>query len=177
MNQLQYPIGKFIYPKDFSESLLKEWIKTIYQFPTSVKNLVENQDQPLSEKDLLKTYRSDGWNLRELIHHCADSHMNAYIRLKLALTEDNPVVKPYNETLWAKLPDHSCSISYSVQILEGVHERWHSILISLSETDWLRTFQHPETLKITSIKSMTALYAWHSNHHLAHMKIALGINN
>jgi len=172
MIELQYPTGKFSYPNQYDEETLKSWIKAIQIFPHKLKALVKD----LSESELKKTYRPEGWTIKQVIHHCADSHMNAYIRIKLALTEENPTIKPYKENLWAQLPDSDeCPIGISLEILEGVHHRWLILLNHLQEKDWIKTYNHPESGKITSLRDMTALYAWHCGHHLAHIELALGL--
>ena len=166
----QYPIGKFVYPLNYSLEDLTGWIKIIRHFPLTLKEQVTH----LSELDLIKTYRTGGWNIRQLIHHCADSHINAYVRLKLALTENNPIIKTYHENSWAELPDTNLTpVGISLEILIGVHYRWSILLDHLEEQEWARSYTHPESGKITPVWAMTALYAWHSNHHLRHIQNAL----
>lgn len=170
MNDLKYPVGKFSYPLEYSKESLNTWIETIKRFPEKLEKVI----QALSQEELLKTYRPEGWTIQQVVHHCADSHINAYIRLKLALTENNPTIKPYMENLWAELPDSSMTpIGISIEILKGIHFRWIIILQSLSLEDWIKTYTHPETKKITALWEMTALYAWHSEHHYAHIEQAL----
>lgn len=141
----------------------------IREFPTRLNESLES----VKNEVWLKTYRPGGWNIIQVVHHCADSHMNAYIRLKLALTEDKPVIKPYMENLWAELSDSSQVLpSVSQDILKGVHTRWICLLDSMKDGDWEKSYFHPETKKETKLWQMTALYAWHCEHHLAHIELA-----
>ena len=166
---LKFPIGKFEKPADITKSNLEKWISDIATFPTRLNEAVMN----LTEDELEATYRPGAWSIKQLIHHCADSHMNAFIRLKLALTEDSPTIKPYIEGRWAILTDaKTMDVLPSLKILEGVHERWSALLHQLTEEQFKRVFIHPEHGKIFSIAESTGLYAWHGNHHLAHIKLA-----
>lgn len=167
--ELKYPIGRFEQAQVLTEDTLSKCIDDIASFPARLKNEVEN----LNEQQLDTAYRPDGWTIRQVIHHCADSHLNSFIRLKLALTEDNPTIKPYYEERWAELADSKhCSIVPSLKMIEGLHERWLILLNNLSENDKARTFVHPEKGKSIRIDENIALYAWHCNHHLAHIKLA-----
>ena len=124
----------------------------------------------LSDEQLNTPYRPEGWTIRQVVHHCADSHMNALIRFKLALTEDTPTVKPYLEDRWSELPDSkSTRIDSSIKILEGVHERLSLLLKSLTQSDLEREFIHPEHGRKILVKENIGLYAWHCDHHLAHI--------
>ncbi|MAZ27790.1 MAG: metal-dependent hydrolase [Cytophagaceae bacterium] len=170
MDHLKYPIGKYSPPENISKSDLDGWISTIENFPGEVKRKTEN----LAEADLQKTYRPGGWTLRQLVHHCADSHMNAFIRFKLALTEDCPTIKPYEEALWAELPDTvEMPINASLQILEGLHVRWAFLLENLTESQLQRQYTHPEHGKNFTLAFTAGMYSWHCNHHLAHMGLAI----
>ena len=123
----------------------------------------------MREQQIDAPYRPDGWTVRQVVHHVPDSHMNAYVRFKLALTEENPVVKPYAEARWAELVDaQTASIETSLVLLESLHHRWVMLLRSLRDGDWARTFQHPELGPMTLEKNL-ALYAWHGKHHVAHI--------
>ena len=122
----------------------------------------------LSDEHLNTPYRPGGWTLRQTIHHLADSHMNAYIRMKLALTEENPTIKPYNEKLWAELPDVSGDVEVSLQLLESLHQRWVLLLDNLTPEQWQRTFNHPES-GITPLNLAAHLYAWHGKLRLTHI--------
>lgn len=130
----------------------------------------------LSETTLELTYRPSGWTIRQVVHHCADSHMNAFIRFKLALTEDSPTVKPYREEFWAELPDIlNLPIEPSLQILEGLHQRWATLLRSFGSREWMAGYIHPEHGKHVGLDEATGEYAWHCRHHLAHIRVAKGL--
>jgi uncharacterized damage-inducible protein DinB len=166
IEQLKYPIGKYQRPQTFAKEQFTEWINTIESFPAKLIKEISN----LSEEQLNTPYRPEGWTIRQVVHHCADSHMNAFIRFKLAMTEDKPTIKPYMEDRWAKLPDTALApIEFSFQILEGLHKRWIILLKSMSEEDFKRQFIHPEMGRELEIRETLALYAWHCNHHLSHI--------
>ncbi len=169
IEKLRYPIGKYIAPDAFTIDAIAGWIEDIAALPKLIKTEVEG----LTADELQQTYRPDGWTIQQLVHHCADSHMNALIRIKLALTEDNPTIKPYMETLWAKLPDTlELPINASLLILEGVHARMATLLKSSTAEQLQRTFVHPEHNRTQSIAFTIGSYAWHGKHHLAHIKLA-----
>ncbi|MGZ9819684.1 YfiT family bacillithiol transferase [Peribacillus simplex] len=126
----------------------------------------------LDELKLSKTYRENNWNVRQLIHHIVDSHLNGYMRMKLALTKENPVVKTYEESEWAKLTDYDLPVKVSLQLLESLHERWTYLLENLTAPQLQLTYQYPDGSKMR-IEQSIALYAWHGNHHFAHMQLAL----
>jgi len=163
---LKYPIGKFQVPESFDSNSLNQAIDTIRNLPKRMFNAVS----PLSIKELDTPYRPEGWTVRQVIHHCADSHMNAYIRFKLALTEDNPVVKPYDEAAWANLPDATLPIEVSLQIIEAIHFKWTILLENMIPEEFQRTYYHPEKQRSQTLSEVTLLYAWHSNHHLSHIQ-------
>ncbi|TRX23635.1 putative metal-dependent hydrolase [Flavobacterium franklandianum] len=170
LEKLKFPTGKCPKIDDVSENDLETWIAVIENFPIKIKALTS----VLSVEELNWIYRPKGWSIKQVVHHCADSHMNSLIRFKLALTEDVPTIKPYEEALWAELADgNSNDISPSIQIIEGVHARWVLILKSLGSTALKRQFFHPENLKIANLEETVGVYAWHCNHHLAHIKQAL----
>ena len=163
---LKYPIGKFEKPAIISESDIKNWIADIGSFPAQIR--LEIQD--LYDPQLDTPYRLKGWTIRQVIHHCADSHMNSFIRFKLALTEENPTIKPYWEDRWAELADgKTMPVEPSLRILESLHARWIVLLKSLSENDFAKTFVHPEHGKVFTLAENTGIYAWHCKHHLAHI--------
>jgi hypothetical protein len=169
IEKLKYPIGKFQTPIPMDKIQIENWIKVIEEFPKKLNNEVKD----LTEIALKKQYRPDGWTIKQVVNHCADSHMNSFVRFKLALTENTPTIKPYFENLWAELPDaKDFPIESSLNILEGLHERWINLLKSLSDTDLERQFKHPETNKLISLKTNIGIYAWHCEHHLAHVKNA-----
>jgi hypothetical protein len=163
---LKYPIGKFEKPTTLTKSIISKWIADISSFPSKLKNEVNH----LNDEQLDTKYRPDGWTIRQVIHHCADSHSNSLIRLKLALTEDQPIIKPYHEELWAELSDSkNMPIAPSLKMLEGIHERWAILLNNLYEEHYGRIFIHPEHGKTFRIDENIGVYAWHCNHHLAHI--------
>ncbi len=167
IEELKYPIGQFAMPIEWNLRKRNECIKTIAQLPEQIKNILKsfNKDQ------LDLTYREGGWSVRQVIHHLADSHMNSYIRFKWSLTEDNPLIKAYNENDWSTLSDYSFDVESSLILLEGLHARWTQFLRSLKDDDFKRTFVHPESNKTINLNEMVALYAWHSRHHLGHIQI------
>ncbi len=161
----RYPIGKFDIKVNVTKEMQSDFIKAIEALPSQLRKEVEN----LSEQQLDTPYRDGGWTVRQVIHHLPDSHLNAYVRFKLALTEDNPKIKTYEEHLWAVLPDTFMTpVGVSLNLLESLHKRWAILLRSLTDEQYEKTFQHPEWEKITLGKTL-ALYAWHSKHHLAHI--------
>ncbi|MCB0750608.1 MAG: putative metal-dependent hydrolase [Ignavibacteriae bacterium] len=166
---LRYPIGKFEKPTLITPKIISDWIKTIELFPA---NLVK-EISGLSENELKLTYREYGWNIKQIVHHCADSHMHSFIRFKLALTEDNPTIKPYFEDRWAELNDVvEAPIKNSLQIIEGLHKRWIVLLSTMNKEQFERTFFHPGSNKKVSLKENLGIYAWHCNHHLGHIRLA-----
>ena len=161
----RYPIGRFDRNINITREMRSDFIKTIETLPSQLKKEVEN----LSPQQLDTPYRDGGWTIRQVVHHIPDSHINSYVRFKLALTEDNPQIKTYEESLWAELPDtFNTPIEISLQLLDSVHKRWAILLRSLTDEQFEKTFQHPEWGNITLEKTL-ALYAWHSKHHLAHI--------
>ncbi|MGO4912582.1 YfiT family bacillithiol transferase [Leeuwenhoekiella sp. W20_SRS_FM14] len=170
LETLQYPIGKFQRPQFISDTQLQTSIKQIANFPSEVEQLISS----CSPFDLTKTYRPGGWSINQLVHHCADSHMNTFIRFKLALTEDCPTIKPYFENLWAELPDtHKVDPSISLQIIKGVHYRWEVLLNSLTLNDFAKEYIHPELGERFTLAAVLSMYEWHCKHHLAHIKLAI----
>ncbi|WP_373497683.1 YfiT family bacillithiol transferase [Aquiflexum sp.] len=165
---MKYPIGPFISPDEITSEMIHIWIGEIESFPKMLKEAVQN----LTEKQLNTPYREGGWTVRQVVHHCADSHMNSFIRFKLALTEDNPTIKGYEEAKWAEMPDYlQLPVEPSLKLLEGLHRRWVVLLKSLGPEDLKKTFFHPEKQKSIPLDQTIALYAWHGKHHLAHVKI------
>jgi exoribonuclease II len=163
---LKYPIGKLSINDEYSESEIAGFIETINELPGKLSELIEGAD----DEFLNKTYREGSWTVKQVVHHIADSHLNAFIRLKLALTEDNPTIKPYSQSLWAETFDGKDSdINASLKIIEGTHQRMADTLRNLSESDFDRTYYHPETGKNVKISQLIALYAWHSKHHIGHI--------
>lgn len=165
---LKYPIGRYQTPQTYTLEILHGYIDEIGSFPTRLRREVEI----LSEEQLNTPYRPDGWTVRQVVNHCADSHMNGIIRLKLALTEDIPVIRPYLESRWAELEDSKdYPIDSALWILEGIHNRWSKLLSGLTEEQWQRKLIHPQGNREMSVKELTGHYNWHGNHHLAHIKL------
>jgi uncharacterized damage-inducible protein DinB len=165
MENLQFPIGRFKSQAGWSEAETAENIHAIEQLPALLRKAVAD----LSEEQLNTPYRPGGWTVRQVVHHLADSHLNSYQRCRLALTEDRPVIKPYDEKKWAELPDalHG-PVEVSLALLEALHLRWVILLRSLTPADLQRVFIHPESGE-NSLTKTISLYAWHSRHHLAHI--------
>jgi hypothetical protein len=165
IDTLRYPIGKFDRTADFSVDQRAAAIATVASLPQNLRSAVES----LNDIQLDTPYREGGWTVRQLVHHVADSHVNAYCRIRLALTEDWPTIKPYNEKLWAELADsRTAPIDLSLQLLEPLHRRWVILLESLNDADWQRGYLHPEGGKWT-VAQVLGLYAWHCRHHTAHI--------
>lgn len=163
MEDLRYPIGKFQFSEETAAERRQQWINQIGETPSKLSEAVSG----LEKAQIDTPYRPEGWTVRQVVHHLADSHLNSYVRIRLALTEDEPVVKPYREDLWAELHDAKAGeIDVSVTLLNALHERWTMLLRSLNDTDWKRKLQHPEAGPMT-IEKATALYAWHGRHHVA----------
>src|SRR6202023_3213112 len=161
----RYPIGKMEMPKEITAAKRQQAIESIAATPKNLREAVRG----LNDAQLDTPYREGGWTVRQVVHHVPDSHMNAYVRFKLALTEDEPTIKPYEQQLWADLPDtKSTPIEVSLTLLDCLHERWVQLLQSFTASDWKRTFRHPE-LGIVSLEKNLALYAWHGRHHVAHI--------
>ncbi len=166
LEKLKFPIGHFIKPEKITNEILHNWISDIETFPQRIKDAVIC----LTNEQLDTSYRPKGWTIRQVVHHCADSHINSLIRLKLTLTEETPTIKPYFEDKWAELIDSKTSdIDSSLKILEGLHTRWILLLKNLKDTDLEREFIHPENNKKIRIDENIGVYAWHCNHHLAHI--------
>jgi len=162
----RYPVGQFELPAgNISEKQRLEFIAAVEEAPRRLREAVKG----LNEQQLSTSYRDGGWNVRQVVHHVPDSHMNAYVRFKLALTEDNPTIKPYEEDKWATLGDGNTPIEVSLQLLECLHVRWVNLLKSMKESDWKRTYHHPGMGKTLTLEQVLALYAWHGRHHVAHV--------
>ncbi len=163
----QYPIGKFHPPESISPEDRARYIETIALAPAGLREAVLD----LSAIELDKPYREGGWTVRQVIHHVPESHMNAYIRFKLALTEIDPVIKPYDEAAWAMLNDITVTpVDTSLTLLESLHERWVILMRGMSGDDWARRYVHPEYGRTQTLEYTLALYAWHCDHHIAHVK-------
>lgn len=174
LEQLKYPIGRFTPPENVSAAQLDKYINDIRYLPTSVELAV----QKLDHHQLETPYRPGGWTVNHVVHHLADSHINAVTRFKLALTEDNPIIKPYEEHLWAELPDvTSTPINVSITLLFALHTRWVNLMERLTEEQWARTYTHPANKATPSLRVVAANYSWHSRHHLAHIENLIERNN
>jgi hypothetical protein len=166
LETLKYPIGHFVKPAHFTLEIISKCISDIETFPMRLRM----ETAHLSQEQLDTQYRPQGWTIRQVVHHCADSHMNSIIRFKLTLTEDKPTIKPYHEERWAELADsRTLPIGPSLQLLEGLHARWVVLLKSLTEEELHKSFIHPEHGKVTRLDENIGIYAWHCNHHLAHI--------
>lgn len=161
----RYPIGKYD-PQPFSDTQCQQWLNDIRNLPDALENALNNLD----EQQLHTPYREGGWSVHQLVHHVADSHMNAYIRFKLGYTEDNPTIRPYDEKLWATLPDvQHLPVNISITLLFALHKRWYEFLKDFRENDWNKTVYHPGQSKQLTLWQLMGLYAWHSRHHTAHI--------
>lgn len=166
ITDVRYPIGKYE-PQPYSAELKTKWLNDIKFLPNNIELAIQNFD----EHQLDTPYREGGWTIKQLVHHVADSHMNAYIRFKLGFTEDNPPIKPYEEKDWANLADvFTVPVNVSVTLLHALHRRWSVFLESINEEQFTnKTVFHPEHNKQMSLWFLLGMYAWHSRHHLAHI--------
>jgi hypothetical protein len=162
----RYPTGKFVFDPHNTPEKRRQMVAAIGSFPAELKAVM-----PTAQLDT--PYREGGWTTRQVVHHIADSHMNAFIRFRLTLTEDKPTIKPYQEAEWAKLIDSTTEDpAVSVQILDGLHRRWHRMLDAMTEADFARAAIHPEHGPVT-IDWFLQLYAWHGRHHIGHIKLTV----
>lgn len=165
MTDLRYPVGEFVLPNTCNAAEVAGWTEEIAALPANLKAALSG----VAESELDTRYRDGGWTVRQVVHHLADSHINAVVRIKLALTEDQPTVKTYNEALWAELPDMKGPVESSIQLLDGLHERWTALNQSLNEAQLQRMFHHADW-GLVRIDQYIAMYAWHCRHHFAHIK-------
>lgn len=161
LDELRYPVGHFDAANSGSRA---EQLATLRELPQKLRDAVAG----LSDAQLDTPYREGGWTIRQVVHHVADSHANSYIRVKLALTEDNPTIKPYDEGAWAKLPDSRLPVDSSLAMIDAEHKRLLALYEPMSDAELQKTFRHPERGEVTLANNL-ALYAWHSRHHLAHI--------
>ncbi len=167
IEELKYPIGRYTKPTGVTPHDIKGWISALKALPLWMDACIENLDV----YQLETPYRDGGWTIQQVVHHVADSHMNAYIRLKLALTEDAPTITPYKEELWAEMVDTKITpVNISVTLLHAVHRRMIDILEHMKDEDWERTYYHPQYQKTFPVWEMVALYAWHGRHHTEHIR-------
>jgi len=173
-DELRYPIGDYVATICYYSNEVTDRISIIQKF----YNTLVDEVSALNDEQLSKTYRKDGWTIRQVVHHLADSHMNGLIRLKLALTEDNPSIKPYTEQLFAELADSKTEpIEPSLNIINGVHHRLATLLIAMTESDFNKSYIHPQYQKQFFLFDFLGLYSWHCQHHLTHIKLAKQIPN
>lgn len=167
-NNPRFPIGRLTFDNDVTDDKRRGWIEAIRATPAKLRAAATG----LTDTQLDTPYRDGGWTLRQVIHHVPESHSNAFIRFKLALTEDNPTIKPYDEDAWAKLPDvERAPIESSLKLLEGLHERWVTLLDVMTPADFARPLRHPEQGQMT-LDTLLQTYAWHGPHHIAHIERA-----
>jgi hypothetical protein len=168
MDELKYPIGRFKLEGPVTAEQRRQWIEEIAALPAQVREAVAG----LSSSQLDTPYRPGGWTIRQVIHHLADSHLNSYIRYRLALTEEQPTIKAYKEDRWAELADaKEAPVELSLTLLDSMHQRWVLLMQAMGEADWKRAFVHPER-GVMTLETNLALYAWHGKHHLAHIQRA-----
>ena len=164
MTPQRYPIGTYNMALSRDPAMRAPAIEAVAELPARMREAVAG----LTDARLDTPYRADGWTVRQLVHHVADSHVNAYLRLKLALAEEVPTIKPYDQDEWAKLPDSRLPIEPSLAILDGLHVRWTALWRALSDEQFSRTFNHPE-IGVVTLDALLQIYAWHSRHHVAHI--------
>ena len=174
LEKLKYPIGKFDCPNNITKEQIESWISILEHFPNRLENLIKN----LSDSQLDAVYRPKGWTIRQVIHHLSDSHQHSYIRFKWALTEEKPAIKAYNEQDWAELLDaKTAPIEMSLNHIKAIHYKLVYLLKALTEDDLDKSFIHPETNDEVALKHNIGIYAWHSNHHYAHIENLIKRNN
>ncbi len=165
MENLSYPIGQFEIDKDITTEKRVKWIEEIEKAPTQLNNAVDG----LTTEQIDTPYRPGGWTVRQVVHHLPDSHLNAYLRFKLTVTEDEPTIRTYDQDQWAEILDaKTAPIEMSLNLLESLHKRWVFFLKSLTEDDFALKFIHPEIGKL-NLSDLLSLYAWHGRHHIAHI--------
>lgn len=163
LEKLKYPIGRYQVADNINKTSIDNWIKEIESLPQRLADAVKG----LKPEQLRTPYRPEGWTVQQVVHHIADSHMNSYIRFKLSLTEDKPMIKPYDEKLWAELPDSKLTdVSVSFDLIKALHKRWAILLKQLSKEELDKEFLHPES-GMKKLNETICHYAWHGNHHLA----------
>jgi uncharacterized damage-inducible protein DinB len=173
MSDPRYPIGKYE-PQPFSVEQKNKWLNDIKFLPQDLEHAILNLD----EHQLNTPYRDGGWTVKQLVHHVADSHMNAYTRFKLGLTEDTPTIKPYEEKKWAELADNELvPINVSITLLHALHQRWYAAIKDLTEEDFKRNVIHPDNKREMSLWFLLGLYSWHGKHHTAHITTLRENNN
>lgn len=170
MTDPRYPLGLMPQPLTLTPGERQAAIRTIRVLPAELRATVSGQPDTVLDTP----YRDGGWTVRQIVHHIADSHMNAVVRLKFALTETNPTVKPYEEGDWARLPDMALPVEPSLSLLDGLHARWVCVLDALTAEAWTREWTHPAQGRTYTVDTLAAMYAWHGRHHLAHIRRVTG---
>lgn len=165
MEHLRFPVGRFEKPDTLTPEQRTAYIKIITDFPADIESAYNS----VAESDRSKPYRPGGWNAHQVVHHCADSHMNAFIRFKLTLTENEPTIRPYQEALWAEQIDVDTDVSPSLDIISGVHSRWGKLLHGMTDKDFAQVYHHPEHPEPFTLDQALANYEWHCRHHIAHI--------
>jgi uncharacterized damage-inducible protein DinB len=165
-----FPIGKLKRPEEFTETVINKLIQDIRILPEHLKKVSKKIKH---KKQLQYSYRDGGWTIEQIIHHTADSHMNAFIRFKLALTENNPTIKPYNQDLWTETADVQLPVKVAIRLLKALHAKWTILLENMDKNDFKRTYTHPEYKTTSTLQDALALYAWHGKHHVAQIEVAL----
>jgi len=168
MESLKYPIGRFEYPESYTKVDLSRWISEIEKVPAMYRTVVAS----MNKEQLNTAYRPSGWTARQVIHHVPDSHMQAYARFKHVLTEERPIIKPYDEGLWAQLSDSTDTpVEISLNLLEALHQRWVLLIKGMQEDQFKQIYIHPQYGKEYELGAVCKLYAWHGMHHLAHLHL------
>ena len=165
-----FPIGKLKRPEEYTETVINKLIQDIRILPEHLKKVSKKIKH---KKQLHYSYRDGGWSVEQIIHHTADSHMNAFIRFKLALTENNPTIKPYDQDLWAETADVQLPVKTAIRLLKAIHAKWTALLENMDKNDFKRTYTHPEYKTTSTLQDVLALYAWHGKHHVAQIEVAL----
>ena len=174
LEKLKYPVGKFSIPETVDQNTIQQWIHDLEELPQKLRDAVKGLD----EEQLNTPYRPSGWTVRQLVHHIGDSHLNSYIRFKLALTENNPTIKAYDQEKWANLEEYdSLLIEDSLNFVESLHKRWIILLRTLKDSDWEKIFFHPEIKRSVTLKRNLGIYAWHNKRHVAHITSLRERNN
>ena len=166
---LRFPIGECAFKDEYSAEEMRTMFLAIETFPKRLELIAQH----LTEKQLAQTYREGGWTVNQIIHHCADSHLNALLRVKLTLSNDNPTINPYPEEIWAEMADYKLPFNIAITLLYCVHAKLNSIIRQLLEAELNRTYYHPQYQRSFRLKDVICLYAWHGDHHLAHIKLAI----
>lgn len=165
MEELRYPVGRFVAPDPITAAHRQEWLDVLAAAPANLQRAVAG----LSDAQLDTPYREGGWTVRQVVHHLADTHLNCYVRFKLALTENEPTIKLYDENRWSELLDaRTAPVSASLGLFESLHYRWVLLLRSLSDADWQKAVRHPER-GLIPLERLLGTYAWHARHHTAHI--------